>query len=303
MERLKKIALRLVFLPGWLVWLISLPSFALVIYVLATDLQDSIWTYVGYASSAYALTISCFNAPRMVRNVRSCFGDHPFVQKTVYSQQGQRLINDAMYRAEVGLYAGLIVNLLYAAIKMVSGILFRSMWFGSLAGYYLLLSILRFALLHHARRNPVGENLLSEWKRYRLCGIILLMMNQALSVIVVLVVRRNSGFEYPGILIYVMAMYTFYAIINAVRSMVKFKRRGSPVLSAAKAVSLVAALVSMLSLETAMLTQFGTADQEIFRKIMTGATGGVVCVAVLAMAVYMIVNSTRQIRKWKQENT
>ena len=137
MERLKRIAFRLVFLPGWLVWLISLPSFALVICVLATGLEDSIWAYISYGASAYALIICCFNAPRMIHTARSGFSDHLFVQKTVDSQQGQRFMSDSVYRAEIALYAGLAINLAYTVLKMVSGILFRSLWFGSLAGYYM----------------------------------------------------------------------------------------------------------------------------------------------------------------------
>lgn len=125
----------------------------------------------------------------------------------------------------------------------------------------------------------------------------LLVMNQALTAIVILVVRQNSAFAYPGMLIYVMAMYAFYAMVNAVRSVIRFRHRGSPVLSAAKAVSLVTALVSILALETAMLTQFGTAGDERFRQIMNGATGTVVCVTVLALAIYMIAKSTRQLRR------
>ncbi|MGN1069668.1 MAG: hypothetical protein ACI4P5_04605 [Candidatus Fimadaptatus sp.] len=297
MERLKRIARRLVFMPGWRVWLISLPAFTLVMHVLASGPENALLAYVSYAASAYALIICCCNAPRMLRAARSGFSDNPLVQRAVGSRQGQRLLSDPMYRAETALYAGLAVNLAYAIIKLVSGIVFHSLWFGALAGYYLLLSMLRFALLHHARRSPVGENPISEWRRYRLCGCMLLVMNQALTVIVVLVVRQNSTFAYPGMLIYVMAMYAFYAMINAVRSVIRFRRRGSPVLSAAKAVSLVAALVSMLSLETAMLTQFGTAGDERFRQVMTGATGAVVCVTVLAMAAYMIAKSTKQIRR------
>ena len=300
MKRLERILLRLIVLPGWLVTVIAVPSFALVIYVQANHLTDSPLAYVGYAASAYALTIVAVNVPHMVASLHTGFERHPLVQRMRYSQRGQRFLSEPMYRAEVALYAGLLVNLAYAAIKMVSGVVFHSVWFGALAGYYLLLSAIRFALLHHTRRNPTGQNLLSEWKRYRLCGVILLVMNQALSVVVILVVQRNSGAEYPGYLIYIMAMYTFYAVINAVRNVVKSRSQGSPVLSAAKSASLIAALVSMLSLETAMLSQFGGEDETHYRQIMTGCTGFVVCMTVLAMAVYMIVHSTRQIRSMKQ---
>ena len=113
MERFKRIALRLIFLPGWLVWLISLPSFALVIYVLATGLKGSTLNYVGYAASAYALLICCCNGPRMIRNVRSTLRKLPPVRKILDSWQYQRFVSDPMYRAEVALYAGLVINLAY----------------------------------------------------------------------------------------------------------------------------------------------------------------------------------------------
>ena len=126
-------------------------------------------------------------------------------------------------------------------------------------------------------------------------------MNVALAGIIILVVYKNSGFEYPGMLIYVMAMYAFYATIMAVRNVVKFGKYGSPGLSAAKVISLTAALVSMLSLETAMLTQFGAADDPMFRRIMTASTGVGISIIVLGMAIFMIVKSTKQMKHIEQE--
>lgn len=75
--------------------------------------------------------------------------------------------------------------------------------------------------------------MVSEWKRYRFCGIILLFMNQALAAIVVIVIKQNKGFEYAGFLIYAMALYAFYAVITSVINVVKFRKYGSPVMSAA----------------------------------------------------------------------
>ena len=71
------------------------------------------------------------------------------------------------------------------------------------------------------------------------------------------------------------------------------------VISAAKVINFTAALVSMLSLETAMLAQFGGAEEVMFRRIMTGATGGVVCAAVLGAAIFMIVQATKQLKRMK----
>ena len=71
-------------------------------------------------------------------------------------------------------------------------------------------------------------------------------------------------------------------------------------MSAAKVINLTAAVVSMLSLETAMLAQFGEDDVK-FRQIMTSATGVGVCVIVLGMAVFMIAKSTKILKKNKMK--
>ena len=175
------------------------------------------------------------------------------------------------------------------------------MWFIALAFYYALLSVMRAVLVLYVHRRPVGEDITSEFKRYRACGIILLLMNQVLAGIVVCMVTENRGFSYPGLMIYVMAMYAFYITIVAAVNVVKFRRRGSPLLSAAKVISLTAALVSMLSLETAMLAQFGGEDV-VFRRLMLGISGGAVCTIVLTMAIYMIARSTRQLKRLQDNN-
>lgn len=159
---------------------------------------------------------------------------------------------------------------------------------------------MRFSLLHYVRSRR--DDRVSEWKRYRFCGIVLLFMNQALAAIVVIVVKHNKGFEYAGFLIYAMALYAFYAVITFGINVIKFRKYGRPVMSAAKVINLTAALVSMLSLETAMLAQFG-GDEVIFRQIMTSATGTGVCVTVLGMAVFMIAKSTKVINNINQDET
>ena len=137
-------------------------------------------------------------------------------------------------------------------MKFTFGLRYHSVWFGTLAVYYFLLAVMRFLLLHHANRKGFGTDRIGELQSYRLCGMILMVMNISLTDVVVFVIRKNEGFQYAGYLIYIMAMYAFYNIITAVMNVVKYRKYRSPVMSAAKVVSLAAALVSMLSLETAM---------------------------------------------------
>lgn len=294
MDRIKKILKKLFCLPPVPTLLISVPSYGLVIYALAGENVEPIIAYISYFLSAYAFIITITGITGIVRLVRQGIDKHPLVRKALGIPLVDRYLREDMFRAETGLYQGFFINLLYAGIKMFSGILYRSVWFITLAVYYILLAVMRASLLHYVRRT--GKNKVSEWKRYRLCGIILLFMNIALTGIVILVIHQNSGFEYPGMLIYVMAMYAFYATITAVRNVVKFRKYGSPVMSAAKVINLTAALVSMLSLETAMLTQFGAADDPAFRQIMTASTGAAISLIVLVMAVFMIVHSTKHLK-------
>lgn len=296
MNRFKQVLKKLFFLPPLPTVLIALPSFTFVFWVLATGLEGAS-AYISYALSAYSMVITVTGITGIVRLVRGGIGSHPIVKNLLDHPLGGRYIRDASFRAELSLYPSLCVNLLYAALKMLSGILYGSVWFISLAAYYALLAVMRFLLLYAARKRPDGADICAEYRPYRTCGVLLVPMTLALAVMVTFLVRRDGGYDYPGVLIYVMAMYAFYAVITTAVNIVRFRRRGSPLLSAVKAVNLTAALASMLALETAMLTQFGGEDDYSFRRIMTASSGGVFCALVLAMAVYMIIHSTAQLRR------
>ena len=296
MKRVKEIMKRIFFLPPIPTVVISVPAFILVFVMLGTG-SSSVLAYISYLLSAYAMVITVTGFKGVARAVRNGIENLPPVIKLRSTPLGKRLLGDVIFRSEITLHSGLCMNLLYTALNLFSGIRYRSTWFIALAFYYMLLSVMRAVLVCYVHSRPIGEDISSELRHYRVCGIILLFMNQALVGIVVAMVTQNRGFSYSGLLIYMMALYTFYITIAAVVNVVKFRKHGSPILSAAKVISLTAALVSMLSLATAMLAQFGQDDEEEFRRIMIGAFGGAVCAVVLAMAIYMIVRSTKQLRK------
>lgn len=256
--------------------------------------EETLSGYLSFAASAWALAVCCVNLPRIVRGWREL----PCVQKALSFSIVRRYRADPLFRSEVSRYSALGVNLFYAGVKLVSGVIYRSEWFGSLSVYYLLLALMRFSLAREGLRG--GGGLLGQWKKYRLCGGILLLMNQALAVLVALVVNRDNGFAYPGHLIYIMAGYTFYAVAVAARSSFRVRMHASPVMTSVRTIQLVSALVSVLSLETAMLARFADPSDALFRRVITAATGGGVCILVLAMAVYMLVRGTKEIRRLKR---
>lgn len=297
---LKRFLKRIFFLPPLLTILIAVPSFILCFYLLAIG-SHGILAYISYGLSAYSMVITVTGFTGIMQTLQSGVNNHPLMKKVRSIPVGRRFFDDVGFRTEISLYRCLFINLLYIVLKMVSGIYYRSAWFVVLSIYYIVLAVMRFLLLRHVNRKTVGKDIPSELRRYRLCGIMLLVMNQALISIVVFIVRQNRGYDYPGMLIYAMAAYTFYITVTAVVNLVKYRKHGSPVLSAAKMIDLVAAMVSMLSLTTAMLAQFGTEESPAFRQMMTGATGGGVCAVVLGMAVFMIVGATKRLKSYKTE--
>ncbi|MGN0308064.1 MAG: hypothetical protein ACI4DN_07590 [Lachnospiraceae bacterium] len=207
---------------------------------------------------------------------------------------GKRFFMDRTFRAELSSHASLMPNVLYAIVQLVAGIYYHSLWFGALAMYYILLAAMRFFLLRYLAGNKAKGNFKAELRQYRFCGIVLLLMTPVFASI--LMVHKNSYAQYGGLLIYLMAICAFCKIIIAIVNMIKFPKCLSQVLSAAKVTSLIAALMSVLTLETAMLWRFGGEINTVFYQGMLGTSGGAVCVFVLGIAAYMVIYSTRRLQ-------
>jgi len=126
-------------------------------------------------------------------------------------------------------------------------------------------------------------------------------MNLALALIIFFMVYWNRTFEHHMITAIAMAAYTFTAFTVAIVNVVKYRKYNSPVFSASKAISLAAALVSMLTLESTMLTTFSDSSMTpAMQKWMLGATGGAISLAIVWIAIYMIVIGTKKLKTIQQ---
>ena len=115
---------------------------------------------------------------------------------------------------------------------------------------------MRLLLIKWVPASPGEAVLRREWEESRIAGWLLFGLNAALAWISIQIVRDGQGYRYPGLMIYTMAAYSFYCLEMSIWGTVKYRKNKSPLLSAAKNVNLTCALVSIFSLETAMLTEF-----------------------------------------------
>lgn len=239
--------------------------------------------YMIYCMSAYCLTIWVLPLPRMFRKAKA-----NIMHWLTGMAFGRNYIGDLVFRGSVGLYSGMATNFFYVVFRIFVGIRYASVWFITIAIYYLLLAIMRLSLILSYR----NRNVKSELCRYRRTAWLLFLLNIPMGGMIVLMVQTDSGYSYPGYVIYLSALYTFYTIILSIVNLVKFRKLGSPILSAAKVLNFVAALMSMLGLQTAMISQFST-EGENFRRLMNAITGGGVWFSVILIAVYMLLHSRK----------
>ena len=293
MGKLKAILWKLLF-PYMAILILLVPiAAALLIYAFAFENAHPGVVYASYFLSAYALVIVCVRAPAIIGWAKNLKRDNRYLS---------RYFSDPHLRVKISLYTSLAMNTAYAILQLGLGFRHASIWFYSFAIYYLLLAAMRYVLLKESAKKTADRNLFMELLLYRFCGVLLLAMNLALAVIVFYIAWQNRGFEHHYITTIAMAAYTFGTLAKAIVNVIKYRKYQSPLMSASKAISLVSAIVSVLTLETAMLTAFGEQNEALFRQIMTSSTGAAVCLIVLAVAVCMIVRATKDIEKIKRSS-
>ena len=287
-EQAKTIALKILRPPVWISATFVIVSIPAMLYTFFFGHQNTVIGYVTYLVSAYALITFVVRIPSIYAKAFALVKKNEFVG---------RYITSGSFRAVIGLYRSLAVNLMFAIFKLVMGILYSSFFFGAVAMYYIILCVVRFLLLRHVRKG-VGT-LEHEYRQYRVVGTMLIAISLALSGVVIQMVHQGQTYQYPGLLIYAVAAYAFYSIIMAIINLVKRNKLKSPALSASKILGFATALVAVLTLQTALLTTFGEGGS--FPQLMNALSGSAVCTSIFTMAVFMVVTSSRKVNELEEK--
>ena len=278
--------------PKWVSAVIPPLSFAALIITFAVQNLRNALAYLIYSMSAYSLVILIAALPGLTKRAKSAMMGSKLMRKAAASPIMGRYFKDLAFRGSISIYQGIAVNLFYVVFRVMAAIHYASVWFLSMAVYYLVLGGLRaYLIVCYRRRTPELER-----RCYHTTAWLLFLLNIPMGGMIVLMVRTNSSFSYPGYIIYLSALYTFYAMAVSVVNLVKFRRLGSPILSAAKVLNLVSAMMSVLGLQTAMIARFSE-NGEDYRRMMNAVTGGFVYGIVIVAAVTMLLRSKRLRKK------
>ena len=238
---------------------------------------------------------------------------------TKHNQIANTLITDTRLRTVVFTVPGMGFNLIYAIFNGVIGVTNHSAWYGSLAAYYILLCVMRFLSVSYARKvydgkTPWGKVHMGKnnsqkdedslearaWRVYKNCGVMLSVSSIALGGAVIMLVLGEGGKSYPGLMIYAVATYTFYKLVMAITNMIKARKENSILLITLRNISYADALVSLLSLQTALFAAFGQ-DSGAMIPTMNALTGAGVCLMIFAVGIYM-VHKSKNINNRVKEN-
>ncbi len=194
--------------------------------------------------------------------------------------------------ARAMLYLDLIFGTVYASILTFTGIESNSPWMYAAAGYYLIVGVASYVLLRGrihgdgVRKDDVG--------RCFTAGVTMMLLTIAAITMVMIAINGKGDFEYPGVMIYAAALFTFIFFIVGIVNVVRYRGYDDPVFCTVKRYRMNKAILSMFLLQIAMFSAFSMteADAEL-EGVLNVAVGGVVCAAMAAISLYQMYYSYR----------
>ncbi len=276
--------------------IIALIIIAITITLVAVDLVNNIVTYIFFGLSAIALTylvyLVVFYIPKIKEAIIKSMKKHKFTNE---------MLSSYGYRSTIFAFCSLIINIAYAIFQGIFAILSRSIWFGALATYYIIISLIRGGIIFVARKKKKSKHeftLEKQIKSYRNCGIYLVLLNFALVGAIIQLVLTNNGFKYAGLMIYCMATYAFYKLSMSIYNLFKAKKHNDYTIQSIRNISFADALVSILALQTALLYEFSPNHNSTLPNALTG---GAVSAIIIVVGLYMAISGAIKLKNLQKE--
>ncbi len=256
------------------------------------------YTLFGVAglSLSYSVYLVIPLFPKMKAGIISFLESHEFTYL---------LLRNFGFRTVIFAIGSFIMSLLFSGFNAFMGLINRSIWYGALAVFYIALALVRGGILgyHKSKFNKKNQTQSDKYlkaKVYRNSGIITLILNVALSVAIAQMIFSGAHFTYIGWTVFAYAAYAFYKITMSIISFIRAHKQTDLTVRAIRNINLVDSLVSILALQTALLTMFS--EGEINISAMNTMTGIVVSSCSIAIGIYMIVSANKKMKEIQKEN-
>ncbi|MCD7822538.1 MAG: hypothetical protein LUG86_00735 [Oscillospiraceae bacterium] len=194
----------------------------------------------------------------------------------------ERYRTDYEFRTFAGAWLSLGITVLFAVYNGYLGIASLSLWHGSIAIYYILLTLIRGIILISERKNK------ARLRTLKISTCFLLILNIALICPIALMVMFEKPVNIGMIPAIAMAAYTTYKIVMALVNFGSKKKRrsGNILISELRAISLIDAIVSVLSLQNTLIMVNGGAESML---TLSAITSGAMYALVLVITIRLLM--------------
>lgn len=253
--------------------------------------EQTVLHYILYLFSATTLAYFVYTiihfAPKMTENTINWLRKYKFTSS---------LLDNYGYRTLVLASISFALNIAYVAFMLVLGIMTGSVWYISITAYYSVLIAMK-GYVFYSKKKHNDKN--SQCATMRFCGSMFIILTVAFSGIIVLIYTSNMYFEYAGLMIYAVALYTFIKLTDAIINLFKARKQDDLYVQSIRNINVASALVSLVVLQVALFQAFSPESNLSFAN---GLTGGAVSLAILALGIYMIIKANKEIKQRREKS-
>lgn len=184
-----------------------------------------------------------------------------------------------------------LIGLFFIIFNGALGIIYESLWHGTICVYYILLTLIRGIIVFYQRkknyRDIVNGRLLRN-KVSKYTHIMLFALNLALIVPITIMVKGERAYNYGLIPAIAMAAYTFYKIGLSTINLKNARKETNCLIKELRVINMIDTLVAILSLQNAMIIANGGGDN--MRVIMSYSSAGIFAIIVILTIRSMMIN-------------
>lgn len=204
---------------------------------------------------------------------------------------------DYEFKTVVSAGGSFLVTSAFALYNGYLGILYSSMWYGTICVYYLLLVILRGSIIIAGRKYSMRKNWDDIRKKVYLAeAIVLLLLNLSLVIPISIMVLQQKPMNLTLIPAITMAAYTTYKIIMASINLKRRKQISDSLIRLLRTINFIDALVSILTLQNTLIMVNSKGEVNGMLPL-TSITSGAIWLAILIICVSTLVQSIRSIKE------
>lgn len=205
---------------------------------------------------------------------------------------------ETIQKKSMSLALSMELNCCFSGYYIYEAVRYHSSWFTFVAIFYISLTIARFVLLREFIFT--NNSLVEQYKRYIAAGYFMVIMMVCLGIMTMIAVNENYIVHYPGKSLIISTAFSLYLIISAVRGYLRYRKYKNPLLSGNQLISISAALLGILSLQTAYLPKL--LESYIMIHNANLLTGIIIFTIMICMSLYMIIHGGREMTFGLDEN-